>query len=41
MKLHQEKIDTLMKYQNDMERDIEFKGAALVERERDLQLCQV
>ena len=29
-----------MKYNDDMERDIEFKGAALVDRETKLQLSQ-
>ena len=41
IKQRQEKIDMLMKYQDDMERDIAYKGAALVEKERELQLAQV
>lgn len=38
MKQHQEKIDTLLKYQDDMERDNEIKGALVVQKERERQL---
>ena len=40
LKQHQEKIDLLLKHNDDKERDIESKGAALEERERELALTK-
>lgn len=40
MTQNQEKIDRLMRYKDDMERDVAFKGQLLIQKETELQICQ-
>ena len=40
MTQNQDKIDRLIRYKDEMERDVAFKGQLLIQKETELQVCQ-